>query len=316
MHSTEDKPDSNQKRLAWGGTSFLVPKNWDIATYDRIKRRIWRLKIEDEYALRMEIEWTEKIRKNLDEKTILQRYEKEVQELTNKADNSVGIKELPRGWSATDYYFSGTEPKRDRSGQGSLKVVKHGLLTAFYLSPQRDLFCSVVIHFQSEYNEEHGPLIRRLARSFEHHTKMIPWQFMDISFSLPREFLLENTLFGIGAKLMIFRWNLRRFYVWHLSCADTFLKEGVNKEKWAAAYINDYRKLKAVRFTPGTTKGMVQAKRRFRHKLGHIEEIARWCFKYDAGCRYDEATNQLIIWVFNYRNEKDLEILPDYFRRK
>jgi len=141
----------------------------------------------------------------------------------------------------------------------------------------------------------------------------VPWELFDISFELPCGFLLENTLFDIGSKLMVFRWKLRRFHLWHFSCADMFLKDDVIISEWLAAHINDARRIQGIVFSAGDDGSVVWQRRR-RHLIAHRDELSRWCFKYDVRYRYDREKNQLIAWVFSYRRPEDLDIIPPSLR--
>lgn len=299
------------RTIAWDGISFRVPGNWELALYKFLRRGVTRIEIEDEFAVRLEAEWI-RPRRSLDMPNILERYEASAKNLTMKADRSRAIDDLPGGWHATHFAFSETVP--DRKAR-NLRVVKHGLITAFYLAPGSTLFCFVLIHFLPEDREDPEKVMRLVASEFREHpgSAPAPWQLFDIAFELPRDFLLESTRFDIGAKLMIFRWRWRRFCLWHLSCADRFLKEGANLAEWVAGYLNDARVFRGGAFRVGAD-GRVAWKRRRRHLVGHREEIARWCFRYEVRYRVDRERNQLIFWVFHYRRPEDLQAIPAALR--
>jgi len=298
----------SDKTIAWDRVSFRIPANWELALYKFLKKGVTRVEIEDEFAVRIEAEWV-RPRKKLHMDHILARYESKTKKLTMRADRKKPMKGLPEGWAATHYVFSETVPKKNATG---LEVVKHGLVTAFYLPADSNLFCFIMLHFLPEDNENPADVMRLLASDFRHHrdAKLVPWRLYDIAFELPPEFLLENTLFDLGSKLMIFRWKLRRFYLWHFSCADMFLKEGVDIRRWLAAYINDSRRVRGGTFTV-RKDGEIVWRRRRRHLVAHRDEIARWCFKYKVAYRYDREKNQLIAWAFNYRRPADLEFIPE-----
>lgn len=301
--------NDNLKRLAWDGVSFPVPQNWELALYQRIKRKIWHLEIEDEYSVRLEVEWIVR-QKTLDMETVLKRYEQAATSLTRKATQRKVVDAVPKGWTATHYIFQETEGNR---GQG-LKTVEHGLTTAFYTPPDKKMFCFLLLHTYPESTGSPYDITRTITSGFERHTgPLIPWQLFDISFDLPRDFLLENTQFGIGSKLMIFRWRLRRFYLWHFSCANHILKDGKTMEEWAAGYLNSFRHIKGLRFYPGKN-GEIKWKRRRRHMLGHREEIVRLCFRYRIRCHHDHDRNRIVLWLYSYRKEEDLEKIPPELR--
>ena len=297
-----------QKRIAWDGVSFLIPGNWELALYKFLKKGVTRVEIEDEYTVRMEAEWV-RPRRKLQMDHILERYEARSKKLTMRADRKKAVEQLPKGWVATRYTFAETVP--NRGGKG-LTVIKHDLVTAFYLCPESTLFCFVLFHFLPEDQEDPAKVARLVASEFRHHNdgQLVPWQLFDIAFETPREFLLENTQYGIGSKLMVFRWKLRRFYLWHFSCADMFLKEAGNIETWVAGYINDTRLVRGGSFYVDEG-GEIRWKKRRRHVIAHRDQLARWCFRHKVSWHLDKEKNQLIVWAFNYRKPKDLDIIPD-----
>jgi hypothetical protein len=301
-------PARRQRTISWDGLSFAVPANWELALYKRVKRKIWHLEIEDEYSVRLDIEWIAP-KSPLDIPTVLGRYEKGASQLTRKAASSKAVDNMPEGWNATHHLLRDTE---GRKGQKGLQSTEHGLTTAFHVSPDKRLFCFVLLHTYPESPEGPVGTIRDFAKGFVRHDgPLIPWQLYDLSFELPRDFLLEYTQFDIGAKLMVFRWRWRKLYLWHFSCADRFLDQGQSKEEWATAFLNSFRHIRGLRFDPGRN-GEILWRRRRRHLFGHRDEIVRGCRRWQARCRRDEENNQLMLWVFNYRKDSDLEKLPPY----
>ena len=297
------------RRISWDGLSFAIPGNWELALYKFLRRGVARIEIEDEYAVRMEAEWV-RPRRDLQMDSILARYERASKKLTSRADHRESIHDLPGGWFATRYRFAETMP--NRSGKGGIEIVKHELVTAFFVCPESSIFCFLLLHFMPQDKEDPVELTRVVTRGFKHHRteSFVPWQLFDITFEMPRDFVLENTSFDVGSKLMIFRWKLRRFYLWHFSCADMFLKEGDSVPKWLAGHINGFAKIKPVVFYEDG-EGRLACKRRRRYPLGYRDEIARWCFKYHLHWRRDLEKNQLIAWVFNYRHPDDIGMLPE-----
>ena len=220
--------------------------------------------------------------------------------------NTVG--NLPEGWHATHFAFkeTGTDGKNP-----DLHVMRRDLVTAFFLCPRSSIFCFFLLHFLPEDTEKPVEAMRQLARTFQDHSEdaFTPWQLFDIAFKVPREFALEKTQFDIGAKLMVFGWRRRRFHLWHFSCADMFLKDGVTPEAWACGYLNGLSAINGPVFRPDGNGGITWRRHRI-YLFGHREEIARWCHRYRIGFRRFDSENQLAIWVFNYRREEDLRMLP------
>lgn len=297
---------SGSRRLAWNGLSFAVPANWELAVYEFLRRKVARIELEDEYSVRLEAEWV-RGSKTFDLKRIMKRYETAAKPLTLKSDDQQTVTGLPGGWHATRFIYRETGPA---SGSRDFQVVRHELVTAFYLCPRSLLFCFFILHFMPGDQEDPATVIRQLAATFrDHHDEpRIPWKLFDLDFTMPGGFLLEQTGFDIGAKLMVFQWRRRRYYLWHFSCADVFLKNGATPAEWACGYLNGSRLFKAAVFQPDG-QGGIAWRRRQPFFLGHRGEIARLCFRYKVGCRLIEATNQLVVSVFNYRHEQDMEVL-------
>lgn len=295
------------RRMAWDGVSFCVPANWELAVYRFLRRSVSRIELEDEYAVRLEGEWI-RSRKDLKLGRIMKRYETASKPLTLKSEEQHAVKGLPRGWHATHFVFkeTGTEEHDE-----DLHVMRHELVTAFYLCPHSSLFCFFLLHFLPEDKEEPTEVIQQLASTFQDHAEeaFTPWQLFDIAFKVPREFLLEHTAFDIGTKLMVFTWRLRRYFLWHFSCADVFLRDGATPAEWACGYMNGARLLKGPVFHPDARGGIAWRRRR-PYVLGHREEIARVCYRYDTGCGLLAPQNKLVVWAYHYRKQEDLKLLP------
>ena len=300
------------KRIAWDGVSFVAPPNWELAIYKFPRKGVTRIELDDEYTMRMEAEWI-RPRRKLRIPDILKRYERASRKLTARAHHKKALSKLPQGWIATQYQLRETVP--NRRGQEGLSVVEHGLITAFYLCPMSSVFCFVLLHFMPEDPEDPVETIQLIASELKHHTEgaLVPWQLFDISFELPRDFVLERTDFDIGCKRMLFRWKRRRFHLWYFSCADMFLKDDVIMEEWVAGYLNGYADIPAASFAPGTD-GEITWKRRRRHWICHRDELVRGCFRYVGRCHCDRERNMLAAWVFHYCGRDDLRVIPDSLR--
>jgi hypothetical protein len=295
---------SGYRRLAWNGLSFGVPANWELGMYQFLRRKVTRIELEDEYAVRLEGEWV-RGSKTFDLKRIMKRYEEASKPLTLKSDEQQAVTGLLDGWHATRFMYRETGPS---AGGGALQVVSHELVTAFYLCPKSFLFCFFILHFMPGDKEDPVMVIRQLAASFQDHAAepRTPWHLFDLAFTLPREFALEKAVFDIGAKLMVYQWRRRRYYLWHFSCADVFLKNGETPAEWACGYLNGCQLFKAAVFVPDGQGGITWRRRR-PFFLGHREEIARFCFRYQIGCRLVESENKLVVSVFHHRREEDLK---------
>jgi hypothetical protein len=305
MSGRSDPPAT--RRLAWAGVSLEVPARWELTLYKFLRRGVRRIEVEDEYTLRLEAEWIAP-RRDLRPERILRRYSRAVARLTRRADRQEAVSGLPAGWTATRFDFSGAFT---RGGQGRLQVDRRTLVTAFHLAPDSSLFLFLAIHATPEDPEDPLQVLRAAAAGLRNHARdaLVPWELFDIRFELPRDFELEATRFDIGSKLMVFRWNLRKLYLWHLSCADQFLKDGVDPARWLAGFMNDSYLIRGGRFALDEA-GRIVWRRRRRHWLGHRSEIARWCFQYRVAWRLDRPRNRLVAWVFNYRRPEDLNAIP------
>lgn len=311
VSSFSSLPDG-YRRLAWNGISFAVPANWEIAVFRLLRRGASRIELEDDYSLRMEAEWMTRHKGDLDTQSIQKRYEAASKPLTVKAEEQTEIQGLPEGWHATCFIFR--ETGEDKKG-GSLEVVEHSLATAFYLCPESTMFGFFLLHFMPEDPEDPMETVRQLAGAFQTHRGQphVPWKLYDIEFELPAAFNLEKATIDIGSKLMRFGWKWRQFSLWHFSCYDMFLKDGMRGDVWAAGFLNAYGGFKWIRFDPDG-RGGIAWRRRKPFIFGHRSEIARLCFKYRVGWRLHEQTRQLVLWVYHYRKKTDLLMLPDAFQ--
>mgnify|MGYP006425215569 CR=1 FL=1 len=301
----QSKIPAGYRRLAWEGVSLCVPSNWEIADYRYLRRQACRIEIEDEVAIRLEAEWVRATgRLNLE--SIMERYEKASKPLTVKAEEKEGILGLPQGWHATRFIF-----KETGAGKGaSLKFIRHELVTAFYICPQSSLFCFLLLHFLPEDREDPVEITQRLASSFKDHRDedYTPWQLFDLSYKMPSKFSLTKASFDIGSKLMIFEWEKRRLFLWTHSCADVFLK-GTSPEKWAVGNLNAEKRVRGIIFRNKTGEGMGWRRKKM-HPFGSRDDIGRWCFRFHVGCKVMKENNQLLVWVYHYRENNDLLKLP------
>jgi hypothetical protein len=302
----ENAVPDGARRIAWDGVSFCVPTNWELAVYKGLRRGGTRVELEDEYSIRLESEWI-RANKRLKLKRIMKRYEAASKPLTLKSDEQNDVADLPPGWHATHFVFK--ETGADASGDG-LDVLQHDLVTAFYAAPDDSIFGFFLLHFMPEDTETPEAMIQQLAATFQDHAAQptVPYQLFDIAFRVPRELVLERTQFDIGVKLMVFTWKLRRYFLWHFSCADVFLK-GTTPAEWVCGYLNGARLLKGPVFQPEGHDGITW-RRRKPFIFGHREEIATLCYKYNVGCRLIEAENKLVVWAYHYRKDEDLKLIP------
>ena len=296
------------RAIAWDGVEFNVPWNWELGLYKFLRKGVSRIEIEDEYSVRLETEWIRPSKRGFNRDVVLKRYQEAAEQFSRKASETAAITGLPPGWTANRFVLKEMVPSKKKRG---LELAESEHICALYLCPRGTLLMFVLLHFLPDDREKPLKVMTMIAESFRHHTdeRLIPWKLYDIAFELPRDFLLESTLFDVGSKLMIFRWKTRRLYLWHFSCADMFLKSGVVQEDWVTGYLNGCALIRGPVFIPGKNGGVLW-KRYWKHPFGHRDEIGRLCFKYKIHCRRDMVKNQLIVWVFHHRKPEDLEMIP------
>ena len=279
-------------RLAWDGVSFLLPANWDLSEYT-FQKNLTSIKVEDEFSVRLEAEWM-RHKGSLDYGKVRRRFDKTAQKLTKRAKAVKEIRRLPSQWTAFRYNIDS-----DR------------LMLGFFLAADSSFFFLVRIYFDAQATENAQDILRLIVDSFQLHAgETIPWSMYDMQIELPSDFRLASTSLETGRKLLVFQWRLRRLLVWWVSFASIALKDSA-LEEWVAAFLNKSKKVKGLRFFPGSD-GQVQSKRKaLRHPFRHSEEIARMCFRYQARCLHDERKNQIRFYVYQYRKEEDLRRLPE-----
>ena len=312
----KNKKPFEPRSLAWDQVSFSIPSNWELAAYRFPTTHVSRVEIEDEYTTRMEAEWTLSARPR-HVAQLMKRYKERVGTLTKKAHDRAEVSGCGYGWTMVRYSFKRTEP--DKTGK-QLEVVERELVTGVFVDPGGKVSAFVLLHFLPDDEEDPVEAARLVARDFAYQAEgdaaagCVRWRVYDLDFEMPREFVLENTRFDIGAKLFAFRWRSRRLQLWQFSCADVFLKPGVKLEEWVAGYLNTHARLKGIAFWPGEKKEALSWRRRFPHVFAHGDEIVRWCFRYAARYRHDAKANRVVAWVFSHRSEADLEALPAWLK--
>ncbi|MBU4199694.1 MAG: hypothetical protein KKG09_00500 [Verrucomicrobia bacterium] len=277
--------------FAWDGFSFQVPRDWNLSEYALLRDVSW-IRMEDDSAVRLDVEWT-RSRRPIDMERMRKQFSAVAKSMTTAGAETQSVEELPDGWSAFLY---------------SMPDGRH-LLAAFRYVPGSDFFCLLKIHFKSVSRREPPRILHRIASTFQlHEQDVVPWELFDIRFLLNRDFRLLSTSFQAGRQLMIFEWRLRIFYLWFFSLADLVLREK-SMEAWCATFLNGFKGIRGSRFTAGEQSGVILSRHLWRYPLGHIDEIVRMCFRYRAHCRHLAAQNQIALWVFQYRTNADLDKL-------
>ncbi len=284
------------RRIAWDGLSFLVPSRWDLAGYEFLKRNLTRITLEDDYAVRMQAEWTRfKKRPELD--SIRQKYLRQARKMTHETQEQSELTNLPEGWSGYRYRMPGEADQ----------------LIAFGIPHREEVFLFLRLHFSPEDKEPPAEAARVIAENLSLHRRgLVPWEFYDVSLEVPAEFRLFSTDLKAGLKQLVFQCGLRRLYLWQNSIAEVALEKFGTKEEWAVAVLNADPNIKGPKFRVDGA-GRIQHRRSKAHPFGHYEQLARACLKYRVFCRHDQEQNRLYLWTFNHRRNNDMNLLRGTF---
>lgn len=281
-------------RFSWDGFSFDTPEDWDLSQYF-FGKHTSSVQMEDECAVRLELEWTRPSRK-VSASTLQARFAKSSGELGKVALTTDAVDSLPPGWSAVLY----TMPE------------KRIFIIAFWLSPDGGFFGFFKLHFEKSGRTKPLRILHAIAETFVlHDTPHVPWDLYDISLTLSRDFRLVRTSLQAGRKLLVFQWRLRKLFIWQFSLADLLLKDKTMAE-WAAEFLNSFKELPGPVFEAGENDIIIGRKRRY--PFGHYEDIGRLCLKYKVGCVRLPEKNAILLAVFNYRRQADLNKIKESTR--
>jgi hypothetical protein len=287
--------DAAYHRFAWDGVTCEVPCGWELSEH-RTARGVTKLAMEDDDAVRLQFEWL-RPRRTVDRQTVLERYLDRAKDLAKLAKH---IEPLP----VEDTRWVGHAYRMDE---------ERSLIVAYYQSSLvGEPFAFLLLHFDDASPEDPIATFRHLARTFQ--CQAFPdwtWTYFDVSFKLDMRFRLTASALEAGRKLLVFRWGLRRLFVWHFSLAD-MIRERQTFPEFAAQSLNGSRAFPAAQFSVADD-GELAWQRKRRYPIGHMEEIGRWCFRYHAGLLHLPERNQLAVWVFNFRNPHDLTVLQTGF---
>ncbi|NLF94633.1 MAG: hypothetical protein GX564_12175 [Oligosphaeraceae bacterium] len=282
------------KLFAWGGLSFLIPGDWDLAQ-SRQDGEVQRLVLEDLLQPRLEVDWQVPAA-GVRGQDIQKRCQKHSAKVAAAALAVQAISGLSERWTAHHYALAGER-----------------ILIVAYILP-REPGEPLVFFRMHCTGRQHSPLpetlFRQLAGSYRWHGgDSIPWNFYDVSFRLPSCFRLTGTGLDAGRKLLAFAWGLRRLYLWHFSLAEQ-IRQQKDFPHWAVDFLHASA-IMPVPFWQVNVEHELYATRRKRFFLGQFEEIGRLCFRYAAGYRHRPEKNQLALWLFQYRRDDDLRCLQE-----
>lgn len=283
--------ETNVHRFAWDGFSFPLPAEWDLADY-RLDPKGSSARFEDDTAVRLDLEWV-RCPMAAGREAFLRRYALMAAELEKAAEaRTEPIQGLPEDWTAK---LHAMPDKR--------------LLATAYGSPVSASGLQVFLraHFDAASRREPSRLLRMVAEGFQVHDRgRIPWAVFDVSFELDASWRLVGTAFQAGRKRFTFVRRARRLELWFCSLADLALR-GRSLGEWAADMLGTMKSFEARRFIPASNGRLQAVRRGWLYPFGHAEEIARWCFRYQARCLHDRERNRLVLAVLQYRVERDLD---------
>lgn len=284
-------PPPNTRVFAWDGLSFRVPETWCFAAYSYQTKHVARVELEDDYTIRLEVEWI-KPRRQVDRDRVQKKYSKKAERIGKQANRSRRLHRLPKGWG------------------GNVFTMNDGIevMSAYYLSPDGEICAWFRGHFSKKDPEKAESIIAMIAKDCEVHTKgMVPWNVYDVAFEVPATFRLMRTSFHAGRKELIFIWRLRKYRIWFFSLAEIILRDNELLD-WAVEYLNADKYLKGPIFY--VKDGEIRSRRTWRYPVGHKEEIGRMSYRYHVTCHHDAEANQIVLAVFQHRRKSDLLQLP------
>lgn len=283
------------QRFGWDGLSFDVPGGWELALH-QARKRVSRIELEDETALRLQMEWT-RPGSPPDLSRIRSRYLRAAKALSDQSDEDFVVDGLPDGWMGFGYCMPDAPL----------------LIVAYYAEPAGKLFCMFRLFFPADGRKRAARTLQDLAGSFVYSERgPVLWAFYDVCFTLDAGFRLMTTAMQAGRKTMVFNRGLRRFLIWHVSLADMALRDRT-PATWAAEFLNRSKLVRGPVFEADGRDG-VRVRRSWWHPLGHMDELGRLCFRYRAGCQHRETANQLVVWVYQFRWPGDLAAWEQSFR--
>ncbi len=277
------------RRFAWDGFAFEAPWDWNLARHET-RGAISRLAMEDDTALRLEMEWS-RSRRRPDADQVRRRFDALAAEMRRADAKASPVGELPPGWTAALY----TMPD-GRRRLNALCLAGAGFTGVFTL------------HFEQASLREPLRIMRQLASTFTiAGGALAEWEVFDFAFRLNAEFRLTGTSFDAGSKLMIFEWRWRRLFVWWFSPAEVIVgRQPV--EQWCARVLNRFKTIRGPIFRAGAAPGELAWRRDWRYPFGRFEDLYRGCQLYQARCRVLAERNILLLTVFQYRRAADLAV--------
>lgn len=275
--------------MAWGGLELPVPTDWEIASHGN-EDGVYSLTLEDSSQVRLQLDWAlvREARAYRQLKAKAEHFTKQIFKLSS--DNKV-IEGFPSGWNMTHSFLD------------------NGLSVIFGMMSVPEIPVKMFIRVRATDTE--FPLkdvAKKMASGFAfHESGSVPWRLYDLAIKVPYDFKLQSVSLIAGRKMLLFEKRARRLWIWRFSLVSHMLR-GRSVVEGLISILNTCAAFPGIKFC-SSPSGEIHMKRRLIHRFGHLEEIIRWCFKYDVYYEYDANTDALLARVFQYRKDSDLNWL-------
>lgn len=278
--------------FSWDGICFPLPSDWNLASY-RMDRRSFQAVIEDDIAVRLEIEWAHAGRNPPDLDRLVRRSERRLRKLRCAASCTRNPDGVPDNWRAQ--CLDMPDSRRLVIAIGHIRDTNLTALLRFHFGQAEATNLSIVRRVLAETRLD-APAARQ-------------WQVYDCTFRIHPAFSLLSTEFVAGRKLFVFGWRGRVLTIWFVSFADRALRDR-SLAQWAADFLNRQPVLRGPQFVPdGADRLAVRRARWF--PFGHYAELLRGCRSYHTSLHRLPGSNQIVAAVFQHRDKEDLRLLQE-----
>jgi hypothetical protein len=291
--STHKAPFPSWQTFAWNGIAFPVPCDWNLASY-HMDRHAFHAILEDDVAVRLEIEWERAGRKPPDLDKLVRRAERRLRKLRRAAVSVQTLDGVPDNWRVQFLDMP----------DGRRLVVSIGHL--------HDAGLTALLRFHFDTTAPANLEIARRVIAGSHFDNPVAarWQVYDCAFRVHPEFRLQSTEFVAGRKLFVFDWRRRVLSIWFVSFADRAMRYR-SLAQWSAAFLNQQPTLRGPHFTPDGAERLSVTRAR-GVPLSHYAELLRGCLRYHTVLHRIPAANQIAVAVFQYRRNEDLRMLQEF----
>ena len=116
QRTTDSAVSHAPRAIAWDGVEFNVPWNWELGLYKFLRKGVSRIEIEDEYSVRLEMEWIRPSKRGFNRDVVLKRYQEAAEQFSRKASETGAINGLPPGWTANRFVLKEMVPSKKKRG--------------------------------------------------------------------------------------------------------------------------------------------------------------------------------------------------------